>query len=190
MGRKVINLLNKTFGNLVVITRDRGGVSGSGKHARWLCKCNCGRYVSIISSNLISGHTKSCGCLCGKTNSTGNRLPNGEASFNQLLRHYKRSAKKRSLDFKLTRTEFRVLTKSKCYYCGEVPKNVASTQNNTGEYLYSGIDRKDNSLGYTNKNCVSCCDICNRAKLVRNEEEFKSWIIKVYSYFIEKEYYG
>jgi hypothetical protein len=30
--------------------------------ARWLCECDCGRYSIAISSALISGTTKSCGC--------------------------------------------------------------------------------------------------------------------------------
>ena len=29
----------------------------------WHCKCECGNYVDVISSNLISGNTKSCGCV-------------------------------------------------------------------------------------------------------------------------------
>lgn len=33
----------------------------------WVCKCNnCGKYVLVKSSYLISGHTKSCGCLISK----------------------------------------------------------------------------------------------------------------------------
>lgn len=29
----------------------------------WHCKCECGNYADVISSNLISGKTKSCGCV-------------------------------------------------------------------------------------------------------------------------------
>ena len=29
----------------------------------WHCKCDCGNYTNVISSNLISGNTRSCGCI-------------------------------------------------------------------------------------------------------------------------------
>lgn len=34
----------------------------------WMCKCDCGEYVTVRAAKLKSGHTKSCGCL---TNSYG-----------------------------------------------------------------------------------------------------------------------
>ena len=29
----------------------------------WLCQCSCGNQVEVRAAHLISGHTKSCGCL-------------------------------------------------------------------------------------------------------------------------------
>ncbi len=29
----------------------------------WMCRCDCGNEVFIFRSSLISGNTKSCGCL-------------------------------------------------------------------------------------------------------------------------------
>ena len=31
--------------------------------ARWLCKCECGNTKLVSVSNLLNGHTRSCGCL-------------------------------------------------------------------------------------------------------------------------------
>lgn len=45
--------------------------------------------------------------------------------------------------------------KSQCYYCGK--KYITN-----GHLL--GIDRVDNTLGYTETNCVPCCGICNYMK--------------------------
>ena len=54
------------YGRLVVEKLDdRVGKRGQ---RYFLCKCACGNTVSIVESNLVTGHTKSCGCIVGKTN--------------------------------------------------------------------------------------------------------------------------
>ena len=35
----------------------------NGKDKVWECQCDCGNLTQVFRSNLISGHTKSCGCL-------------------------------------------------------------------------------------------------------------------------------
>lgn len=49
-----------------------------------------------------------------------------------------------------------------------------------GEYHYNGIDRKNNSKGYTLENAVPCCGQCNIAKASFTEHEFISWVRMVY----------
>ena len=58
---RIKNIINEIFGRLTVISlcKER---SNSGK-ARWLCQCSCGSEVTVVGSDLLSGHTKSCGCL-------------------------------------------------------------------------------------------------------------------------------
>ena len=55
----MVDLLNKKFGRLKVISLDKKIKNGY----KWLCLCSCGKECSVSSSNLMSGHTKSCGCL-------------------------------------------------------------------------------------------------------------------------------
>lgn len=70
----VIDLLGKQFGNLIVIARDGSDDRGE---AKWLCQCNCGSSpISVLGSNLRSGHTQSCGC---------ERRSHGETIIAQLL---------------------------------------------------------------------------------------------------------
>lgn len=38
------------------------------KKSIWECKCECGKIVSIIGTNLTSKHTQSCGCLLSDKN--------------------------------------------------------------------------------------------------------------------------
>jgi len=39
-----------------------GGIDKS-NHSMWICKCECGNEITTSLSNLISGHTTSCGCV-------------------------------------------------------------------------------------------------------------------------------
>lgn len=77
----------------------------------------------------------------------------------------KRRAKSRDLPVTLTYSQFCVLKKGDCHYCG--------VENILLEYYcdvmkintpWMSIDRKDNSKGYTPENTVSACYICNRTK--------------------------
>lgn len=61
---KFIDLTGKRFGRLVVIKRVEDHVQPSGQHkTRWLCQCDCGNEVCVISDNLNNKSTQSCGCL-------------------------------------------------------------------------------------------------------------------------------
>ena len=54
------DLTDQRFGRLVVIepTERR-----SSECVVWSCECDCGNKTEVISSSLLNGHTKSCGCL-------------------------------------------------------------------------------------------------------------------------------
>jgi len=55
------DLTGQTFGRLTVLTRGENSPAGQ---ARWNCVCACGTVVpNRASIHLLSGHTKSCGCL-------------------------------------------------------------------------------------------------------------------------------
>jgi hypothetical protein len=96
--------------------------------------------------------------------------PRNSTSYAQ----YKNNAKKRNKDFELTEEEFNVLKSPNCHYC-----NI--------NYNNSGIDRKDNNIGYVFKNCVPCCKICNIAKASLGYEEFREWVKRIYNHFGKSE---
>lgn len=54
------NLTGQRFGNLVAISRADNDPSGK---TRWLCRCDCGEEKVILSTNLVRGLTRSCGCF-------------------------------------------------------------------------------------------------------------------------------
>lgn len=55
----LIDLTDKTFDKLKVIRRDESAKDGK---TRWICQCECGNIVSVLSDSLRKGKTKSCGC--------------------------------------------------------------------------------------------------------------------------------
>lgn len=66
--RKRIDLSGETFGRLTVIEKADKTYKYGG--TAWRCKCECGNDIVVSYKNLVSGHTKSCGCynreLCSK----------------------------------------------------------------------------------------------------------------------------
>ena len=55
---KCIDLTGQKFGRLTVINK----VKSDNKNSRWLCRCECGKEISVSRVHLINGHTRSCGC--------------------------------------------------------------------------------------------------------------------------------
>lgn len=67
----VVDVTGQRFGRLVVI--ERAG-SNKKKNAKWLCKCDCGNYTTVVGNKLRSGHTQSCGCLVRETSSVTHKI--------------------------------------------------------------------------------------------------------------------
>lgn len=55
------DLTDQVFGRLTALRQDEG--KDSGGSIIWICRCECEREVSVPSKDLISGNTRSCGCL-------------------------------------------------------------------------------------------------------------------------------
>jgi hypothetical protein len=71
------------------------------------------------------------------------------------------------------------------FYCGKSPNTKYSnaevwTDENT--LLYNGVDRKDNELGYTKENSVSCCEMCNRMKMKISFTDFLEQVKRIYEH--------
>lgn len=168
------NLVGERFGRLVVIAK-----TASYKGMRWVCQCDCGKTCVTTGSSLRCGKKKSCNCLRSETcrerakiNSYNKTFKGDEGSFNQLYAVYKWAAAKREFSFELTKEKFRELTSGDCTYCGVSPKQVYVPAKSKIPYVYNGVDRKVNSVGYTVENCVSCCGVCNDMKRTRSVEDF------------------
>ena len=168
----VIDEVGSRHGRLTVLEY----AGENNRHTQWLCRCDCGAEKIIYGHHLRYGAVKSCGC--------SRSLPKGEAAFNQLFRGIKYSAVRRKKKFKLTKEQVRDLVTRPCRYCGALPAQRSRSLRCNGDFLYNGIDRVDNSLGYVEGNVVPCCGQCNNAKRTIGAEEFKAWIVQVYEHSI------
>jgi hypothetical protein len=168
------NLIGQRFGKLTVLEVS-GKIDG---RLQWKCQCACGNVCYVHGGHLgTRSGTKSCGC--------NRKLPFGESGFNSLYGIYKRQAEKRNKSWNIPKDDFRKLTKLPCHYCGTPPSQSCGSSRGNGKYVYNGLDRVDNNLGYELENVVPCCGYCNYMKMKIPVYEFKCWISKVYNYWIK-----
>lgn len=85
-----IDLTGQKFGRLTVqhsVIRDNG-------HTAWLCICECGNQITVPTSHLQSGHTKSCGCYMRDRTSEANSNDLTGMRFGKLLALHKTNGHK------------------------------------------------------------------------------------------------
>lgn len=169
-----IDLAGRTVGMLTVIR-----LAERKNGTRWLCRCDCGNEAIVSGGELRREKTRSCGCQWRVP-----RLPPAMVARRKLLKGYIGTAAIRGLSWELSEEDFDRLTTQDCVYCGSppaLPKPYA-TRKASGAYLYNGIDRVDNDLGYTPGNVVSCCRTCNRAKSNLPLDVFMAWVGRLTAY--------
>ncbi len=163
------------FGKLVAMVRLP--VRDKHKHSLWSCRCDCGTITTVTIGDLTTKNTESCGC--------GKYPPKKMRSMTRVFHSYKSNARYKRLEFDLTLSDFEKITQCNCHYCGALPSNIANNpiyKSVDSEYVYNGIDRVDNTKGYTLDSCVPCCHTCNWAKGKMPQEEFYHWIRQVSEY--------
>lgn len=174
------DLLGKTFGYLTVESYVK---QSKYRTAIWKCKCKCGNTTNVTSTNLLSGHTKSCGCynneLLVKMNVK--RSIGKNAQKRRVYNSMKTNAKKRGIEFNLSSEEVFSLIEQPCYYCGMNKSNKINTDGYHYDepFMYNGVDRIDSYKGYSIDNVVTCCKYCNLAKNTMTQMEFFDWIKRV-----------
>jgi len=200
--RPKVNLVGERFGDLVVLAKvppclvEKAGLDRR-RGTAWLCACACGQATYLHTARLTSGNTKSCGC--GKHLANPENVKRAhkaikisdrtEAMVRRVSYTYRRNAEKRGYSFCLPKDKVRELLLSDCHYCGSPPSNVLDLKHQGYKYAdgkpdmvsYNGIDRVDNAKGYEPDNVVSCCKLCNQAKMNLSLDEFRDWVRRVYN---------
>lgn len=101
-----------------------------------------------------------------------------ERAFRNRLKMYKYNAKTQERIWDLTDEEARTLFLTVCFYCGGAP-GEGGKPSKTAAIPLNGIDRKDNGVGYTRENSLSCCWTCNRNKGSMSHDQFLAWIRRI-----------
>lgn len=185
----VDHLIGQKFGRLTLI-RDVGTSRfKDGVFQRQLeVECECGSdRKNVRKDQLLSGDTLSCGCL-REENLRSSRwiAEREEIGFKMLLTRYKKGAKERNLCWELTDDQFRTLTKSNCWYTGQEPATkISNNESPNSVYVFNGVDRLDNTMGYTPENCVPCCKDANFAKMSLDYNKFLQLVERIYKFRIE-----
>lgn len=160
----------------------------------WLGICACGTTREVNSANLSGSPNISCGCQDMKCSIPGSRKHRDprDVTINAIINSYKQRCKRNNIKWGLSREKAKTLLLGNCQYCGIEPYNKrnayghlnrrtqkAQEWQSRAEITVNGIDRSDNSLGYTATNSVTCCKICNYAKRDLPLDEFLIWLRKV-----------
>lgn len=177
-GREIGDWVGETHGRLTILSRE--GFDSSQK-ALVKVKCDCGN-EKIIRRNNFLYKTQSCGCYKADHIRETMGKPASWVGSVQVFNHYKREASERNFSFILSKEEFKEIISKSCFYCGAMPSQKVIRY---PSFVYNGVDRVNNSLGYQLDNTVPCCWRCNRMKHTLSVEEFIDHLRKIVSRFPE-----
>lgn len=168
------DITGQKFGRLIVVR----WVGSRGHRALWLCLCECGGEKVISGKNLCAkgrDKTLSCGCLRNENRrNVGLKFRKYDNTLiGSLYSIYRNTAKRRRRAFELTFEAFQSLVTKPCHYCGD-PGEWRTNGSQQYTAFVNGIDRVDNSGGYTLDNVVPCCKRCNASKHARPVSVFLS----------------
>lgn len=160
------DITGQRFGEWTVVERCENDANND---TIWLCRCSCGSLTKINAANLQSGASSRCLDCKYRAKTQSVRV----SVIRRHLSAYKSNAKDRNLTWNLSDEEFESLVTQNCFYCDSAPTLKSGWKAYANrKFPVNGIDRFDNSLGYTTSNCKPCCTICNLAKKTLHGSEF------------------
>lgn len=148
------DLAGQKFGRLTATypTQER-----SGHNVIWACGCDCGNLTAVAGDSLLSGNTKSCGCLWREVRAkTKPRLRHGEAANGKQTRLYRIWAGMKGRCFNLNAPDYKYYGAKGIQVCDEwrwkyMKFKVWALQKGYKKHL--SIDRINNRGNYEPSNC-------------------------------------
>lgn len=145
---KRIDLTGEKFGRLKVI--EYAGNNKAGK-AKWKCQCNCKKIIITLGTDLISGHTTSCGCKRHEEHNKKARKHGGKHTRLYRIWH---GMKNRTCN--KNAEEYKDYGGRGIGICTEWKSDFENFRNWAEKNGYKDnltIDRIDNNKGYAPENC-------------------------------------
>ena len=152
---------------------------------KYILQCSCGKTTKYNSAYIKKclKNGKAQGCFeCTKNLIRPNmRLKDFEGAKRNVFSNYKQAAKRRKYLFELSEEEFFKIIVQNCFYCNEPPNMTLryKKRRSYDGFKFNGVDRINNIIGYTFKNCVPCCKICNNSKSTLSKQEWFEWLKKI-----------
>lgn len=146
------DIVGKRYGQIFIENFVRCDKSKSPYKYYYRCKCDCGVIKEVVRTNIITGHTKSCGCLRNKRGKLHNSWNGYEKISGRHFSSIKRHAKERNLLFSITIEDAwsqYVKQNGMCLLSG-LPLKLEEDKEkiNLNNYKTASLDRIDNSKGY------------------------------------------
>lgn len=108
---KLRDLTGKRFGRYLVIKRAE---NDKNNNVRWLCKCDCGNERVVYARSLITGESKSCGCLKDEillSSRSQYKKPNTYIFFDDYIEVCTKNNEK----FLIDKEDFYIIENRSCY---------------------------------------------------------------------------
>lgn len=169
------NLINKIFGRWTVI----GKTKNKYNHLTWICKCDCGKTKNLPTHSLLSGISKSCGCLRKEivTGEKSKQWTGYKTLSGRIWCFIKSSAINRKIKFNITKKyiyDLFIKQKQKCILSGV---NISFDKPKT-----ASLDRINSKLGYIKDNVQWVHKEINIMKQSILNDEFIKWCKLVAKY--------
>ena len=120
-----------------------------GPRKAWICQINAETITVLTLDSLYKRRRR------GRA-----RVQPYQAGVNRIYTSYRYRCKTRNIFFSISVEQFYKLSQKRCVYCNAAPAN----RERGFDFIYNGLDRKDNRKGYTKDNSLPCCGTCNSLK--------------------------
>ena len=164
------NLVGRKFGKLTVLSL----APRKNNLVYWFCECDCGKSVTIRTGSLLSGNTKSCGCI-NPTTAPGNKSCHWkgyEEISGYFLCRLRRCAQSRGIEVDITLENIWdiYLKQNKTCALSSVPIVFNNKRRESAGSV--SVDRIDSNKPYTPDNIQLVHKIVNKMKQDFPEDQF------------------
>ena len=175
----VDDIIGKKFGLIEItefVKRERHPKHNCYKHF-YIGRCECGNEKEYLRQNIITGHTKSCGCLKKRLGSANPTFTGsgelGGGHWAQIKRH----AIGRDLAFEITPDDAWTVFQNQDGQCAlsglPIYLNLGRNQTTKSTIKTASLDRIDSTKGYVSGNIQWVHKDINKMKMDLTTERFK-----------------